>query len=266
MAEEDRRDVTTDAAPVDTDGAQTGAGVPEPVAQPVDAGNATAAAALSSPLNDVKVEVERILTGITSGLQARNTMFDVPIIDERRVLALYSQAVRMQVKLHAATDYAAVQELRISAVSLESRFKSFTDSRITKLVVLFIAIGVFVTPVVWHTDIMEALTRWFGSSKSMKFITIGVSGFILYWIGRASQFSDTLTGKTGVLINLLIGIVAAVVVPPVIVVLFFEADETLREFKLSPELLSFLCGYSLKVILDLLAKVIEKVNAAVRAL
>ncbi|WP_448187454.1 hypothetical protein [Azospirillum sp. sgz301742] len=265
MAEDDRRDVNTDVAPVDVAPADA---VPANVA-PANIDSAPEEASRpveSSPLDDVKAEVERILTGVTNDLQTRDTTFDMPIVDERRSLALYTEAVRMQVKLHATTDYVAVQELRIAAVGLESRYKVFSGARITKLMCALLALLLLASTVVWHTQIIDTIKWWFGDNKPLKFITIGLSGFMLYWIGRASRYSETLTGKSGVVLDMIVGVIAAVVVPPVIVILFFDTDGTLREFKPSPELLSFLCGYSLKVILDFLAKVIEKVNAAVRAL
>lgn len=260
MAGGDRRDVTMDAASEDAGNAQADGGVPpESVSPPVEV-------AEPSTLKDVKIEVERILTGITSGIQARDTTFDMPLFDERRALTLYSEAVRMQVKLHAATGYAAVQELKILAVGLESRYKSFSNARVTKLIFILLVFGFFASTVIWHTEIIDAIKWWFGDNKPLKYVTIGLSGFMLYWIGRASRFSESLTGKSGVVLDMLVGVIAAVVVPPVIVILFFEPDGSMRDFKPSPELLSFLCGYSLKVIMDLLAKVIEKVNAAIRAL
>ena len=217
-------------------------------------------------LGEVKAEVEKILTGVANSLQLRNTLFDMPIFDERRALRLYTEAVRMQVKLHAAPNYAAVQELRIEAVELASRSRAFFSSRALKVAVLFIGIGILGLSLIWNSDIIEMIRTALSSNQSMIYGAIGLSGFILYWIGRASQFSETMPGNIGLVLNFVVGAIAAVVVPPVIALLFFSPDGTPMEVKPSRELLSFLCGYSLKVILELLSKVIEKVNGIVKAL
>jgi len=50
------------------------------------------------------------------------------------------------------------------------------------------------------------------------------------------------------------------------VVLFFTKEGTIADVKISPELLSFGCGYSAKLVVDLFNNIVEKGSKMVQAI
>ena len=50
----------------------------------------------------------------------------------------------------------------------------------------------------------------------------------------------------------------AAVVPIVLVVHFFDNAGQLKKLQVGPELLSFTCGYSAKLVIDIFSKLVEK--------
>lgn len=96
-----------------------------------------------------------------------------------------------------------------------------------------------------------------------RLITFGVSGAFLYLatsvlsnISKSKEGNDAISKVADFSIRILL----AILVPILLVSLFFTSDGKLSEVKISPELLAFSCGYSAKLVVETLNKVVEKIS------
>lgn len=58
----------------------------------------------------------------------------------------------------------------------------------------------------------------------------------------------------------------AIIVSVILVVLLFNESGTTRKDSIAPELLSFACGYSVKLVVELFNKIVEKGSKLINAL
>lgn len=127
------------------------------------------------------------------------------------------------------------------------------------IVVLYVAIAV-AWLILNSVDIPNFIENTLGVKAPGKLITLGIAGAFVYLattgLSRTEGHSVNL-GFSSVLHHT-IRFALAVVVPIILVVLFFNETGTLKEITVSPELLSFGCGYSAKLVVELFNKIVEK--------
>src|SRR5262249_49778918 len=100
-----------------------------------------------------------------------------------------------------------------------------------------------------------------------RLISLGLMGAFLYFATSMLALAEGKTMRFARLLDFSIRILLAVLVPILLVVLLFKPDGTRKELSvLSPEVLSFVCGYSAKLVIELLAKLVEKGSKMIAAI
>ena len=102
-----------------------------------------------------------------------------------------------------------------------------------------------------------------------RLVTFGVAGAFLYLattllstIAASGDQQDAISRVADFTIRILL----AIVVPILLVSLFFTSDGKLAEVTISPELLAFACGYSAKLVVEILSKIVEKGSKMLEAI
>ena len=102
-----------------------------------------------------------------------------------------------------------------------------------------------------------------------RLITFGVAGAFLYLAtSMLSSISSSQDGQDAVerISDFTIRILLAIVVPILLVSLFFTSDGQLADVTISPELIAFACGYSAKLVVEILNKIVEKASRMLEAI
>lgn len=127
-------------------------------------------------------------------------------------------------------------------------------------------IGIFAAyTLIFHLNIIGIVSSILGIVTPEKLITFGISGAFIYLATShlAEQYDDP---KAKYLIDFPIRLFLAVVVPIILVALFFKADGSAANMAVTPELLSFICGYSSKLVVDIFNKLIEKASKMIESI
>lgn len=177
---------------------------------------------------------------------------------------------QMQVLEASETDQSKLLELYRDLIILErTTRRRVLFLNIIPAVLLLYVVFVIAFVVLTSFDIETFLKNNFSVETPIKYISLGVSGAILYlitsYIGArepTSQGGD----KFSSLLDVTLRFVLAIFVPVILVILIFNPDGTYKEIFISPEFLSFVCGYSAKLVIDLLSKLVEKAQNMVKAL
>lgn len=119
-----------------------------------------------------------------------------------------------------------------------------------------------------RVDFASIVTKTLGVAAPEKLITLGIAGAFVY---LATSLLSRIQGQEGDtqfkhVVEFTIRLSLAIIVPIILVVLFFKPDGTVGEVTITPELTSFACGYSAKLVLDIFNKLVEKVSLMVKAI
>lgn len=153
---------------------------------------------------------------------------------------------------------------------LETRFEQNFKLNSLVLPVFIIYIGIILMVFIFtQKNVSEMINNLIGIDSSSRLATIGIVGALLYFsteILEKIRKKELENKQLEVILNISIRLFIAVVVPLVLLVLFFKSDGTFAEVTVSPELLSFICGYSMTLVIDLMNKLVEKVSNMIRSL
>lgn len=99
-------------------------------------------------------------------------------------------------------------------------------------------------------DFSHIVTHILGVTAPEKLITLGMAGAFTYLATSLLLRVQKQEGNDQIrqVLDFSIRLTLAVLVPIILVVLFFKVDGTLGEATLSPELISFVCGYSSRLV------------------
>ncbi|MCR8655832.1 DUF2304 family protein [Paenibacillus endoradicis] len=163
-----------------------------------------------------------------------------------------------------------IYEFKHKITILEIKFNS-TYTRLNFFpAFLSVYVGSFlVVLLISFFDVPGWINNFFGVSTSSKLISFGIAGALLYMATKLLTHieSNQLNNKQlASVLDVSIRLMLAIVVPIVLVVIFFKPDGTLGDFSVSPELLSFVCGYSAKIVIDIFNKLVEKVSKMIEAI
>lgn len=117
-------------------------------------------------------------------------------------------------------------------------------------------------------DFVSIVTKTLGVTAPEKLITLGIAGALVYLATSLLSSIEREDGDTQIkhIVELTIRLSLAIIVPIILVVLFFKPDGTVGEVTITPELTSFACGYSSKLVLDIFNKLVEKASLMVKAI
>lgn len=114
--------------------------------------------------------------------------------------------------------------------------------------------------ITWITlqfNIPKFIVEKLGVEAPEKLISLGIAGAFLYlateYISKQENYNEN--PKISIF---LVRLSLSIIVPIVLVILFFDKKGNIKEMSISPELLSFCCGYSAKLVIGLFNKMIEK--------
>jgi hypothetical protein len=188
-----------------------------------------------------------------------------------RTSELSKECFELQKKIIAEDELpATVIDLQGEVVDLDFRIRRFVAMRNLFPTVLLTYAG-FGTLffIITLVDIPGFIEKTLGVQTPGRLVTLGLAGAFLYLATstlsrvKASNHPDSqLSGIIAFSIRLLL----AVVVPIVLVVLFFDNQGAPRKLSLTPELLSFICGYSSKLVIDIFNKLVEKASKMIDAI
>lgn len=117
-------------------------------------------------------------------------------------------------------------------------------------------------------DLAGFVNHVLGVRPPEKLIALGIFGAFIYLATNTlsnirAQSSPTAFHRA---MEFSIRVGLAVIVPVILVVLFFNEDGTTRQESIAPEILSFACGYSVKLVVELFNKIVEKGSKLISAL
>ena len=158
------------------------------------------------------------------------------------------------------------QLLRNKLIEYERRaaFIKLQSHLMTNATLAYI-IGVVLIYIVVKGDVSGFIVKTLGVDAPEKMISLGIAGAGLFVATDYLQRSDILNKGNTVSI-FLIRLSLAIVVPIVIVVLFFDNKGNVRKISFTPEVLSFICGYSSKVVIGIFNKIVEKATKMIEAI
>lgn len=166
-------------------------------------------------------------------------------------------------------DDETVLELHKKFIVLErtTKRRAVILGALPSVVTLYVAIAA-VLLIVTSVDIPKFIESTLGVKAPGKLITLGIAGAFVYLattgLSRTEAHSDKPSFSS--VLHHTIRFSLAIVVPIILVVLFFNESGNLKEVTVSPELLSFGCGYSAKLVVELFNKIVEKGSKVVSAL
>ena len=107
-----------------------------------------------------------------------------------------------------------------------------------------------------------------GVNAPEKLVTLGIAGAFVYLATSLLANIQSQSGDTQLkhILDIAIRLSLAIVVPIILVVLFFNPDGTIGELTITPELMSFACGYSAKLVVDIFNKIVEKASDMIKAI
>lgn len=219
-----------------------------------------------------KDELDRAIADVVAGVRSRS-LLPLPMLlhTQDRFDALLDQCVDLQKELLSITESdPAILDIEKKVYALETAYRRLR-ARLQFLpsVLLLYSGGFLAFWLVRFVDIPKFITATLGVEAPEKLISFGIAGAFLYLAtSLLSKIESASAGRSqfaGVA-NFTLRLLLAVVVPIVLVGLFFAKDGTVRQVKVSPEILSFACGYSAKLVMDLLNKIVEKARKMVEAI
>lgn len=115
-------------------------------------------------------------------------------------------------------------------------------------------------------DIPKFVVEKLGVEAPEKLISLGIAGAFLFLATEYLQKQEPSGQFNNKVSTFLIRLTLAVIVPIVLVILFFDKSGNIQEMSITPELLSFSCGYSAKLVIGIFSKIVEKGSKMIDAI
>jgi len=196
-----------------------------------------------------------------------SAMFGGPLT--RFVNDVAIDAIDLEKEIFASPDDASVVlDMYKKVLDLEGRFRR----QVLRLGLIPGTVLVYVIAFAFffglrHFDLAGFVQKTLGVQAPGKLISLGVAGAFVYLAtSLLSRFESSGSGQFSAVLNFSLRLFLAIVVPIVLVVLFFNPDGSTKKLTVNVELLSFVCGYSAKLVVDLLAKIVEKGSKMIAAI
>jgi hypothetical protein len=182
-----------------------------------------------------------------------------------------SKCIDLQKKVYATEDGSPnLLELKKEFLDLEIWVKRRVAKNNLMPTVLVLYVGIFlVITVLRFVDISGFITKTLGVAAPERLITLGIAGAFVYLatslLTKVTP-RETKDKQLSNVIDFTIRLALAIVVPIILVILFFRPDGTIGDVAITPELLSFSCGYSAKLVVDVFNKFVEKASKMIEAI
>ena len=207
-------------------------------------------------------EILNSLNSLISRMRKQNeeSTFSVYLAKQlRRKLNVYiKEAVDLEKDFIQADEKTDILELKKKFYELEN---SFFELRIRMVIlpgVFFSYLGICsVVILIKLLELPTLIKDTFEVDAPVKLITFGLAGALLYLATRYLSIEEELKNSKYA-IPFFIRIAMAIIVPILLVALFFDENGELSKLEITPELISFACGYSSKLVVDIFDKLVEK--------
>ena len=224
-----------------------------------------------------KEDVSDILTGLLADMRGTQkgwlAAFGFSHIEARfdRILA---ECLQLQKELPGIEDQSKeLIDFQARVYKLEAKFNRLRI-RFALFPCLFIALAVLVGGglLLVHSGLLDYLKDSLRIRNVMRHIMLGVAGALLYLLTSLMTSliarSERQPGGSNVSLAA-VRFLLAVLVPVVIVMVVFNTAgeaKSLGKLWKSPEVLSFLCGYSATLVVEALNKLVDKARVMIRSL
>lgn len=219
-----------------------------------------------------RADLDKDIGRIIAGVRQRPTiiMSIVPDVG-RRYDELLERSLDLQKQLLKVDDDTdEVLELGKRVYAIETAYARLHTRLMLIPSILFIYFGVAaLILIIYLIDLQKIVTKTLGVETPEKLITFGLAGAFLYLATSRLSKLEVATRAESQIASVAIFTIRlfyATIVPVVLVALFFNKEGEVSNMKISPELLSFGCGYSSKLVVDIFNKVVDKVSKMVEAL
>lgn len=225
-----------------------------------------------TPSVNTKKEINDVLEGLIADLRARSGgMSVITPLPSSRITDLIDECVDAQVKLLDLVDESKeILAFKKEVLALEARINRRRIILVTMPAILVLYLGIWgMFAVISLVDVPKFIKDTLGVEAPTKLITLGIAGALVYLsTSLMSYFSDGSDSirQFAAVAKFTIQLFLAVIVPVILVALFFTQTGEIAELKVSPELISFACGYSAKLVIDIFNKFVEKVSKMIEAI
>ena len=117
-----------------------------------------------------------------------------------------------------------------------------------------------------EVNIPKFIVDKLGVEAPEKLISLGIAGAFLYLATEFLTTQENNLGQYSKITSFLVRLSLAIIVTIVLVVLFFDSKGQVKDVSVSPELLSFCCGYSAKLVVGLFNKLVDKGSKMIDAI
>lgn len=219
-------------------------------------------------------ELDKDITRIIAGARQKPTIImSIPFLPDigKRYDELLERCVDLQkelLKVRENTD--EILELGKKVYEIETVYARLHTRLMLIPSTLFIYFGIAVVfLIIYLIDLQKLVTKTLGVETPEKLITFGLAGAFLYLATSRLSKLEVVTGTGSQIASVAVFTIRlfyATIVPVVLVALFFKKEGEVNIIKISPELLSFGCGYSAKLVVDIFNKIVDKVSKMIEAL
>jgi hypothetical protein len=189
----------------------------------------------------------------------------------KRVEDLLNNCVDLQKELVTlGNDINGLIELQKKFFELESDYRRQRGIHMLVPTVILVYFGFFV--IIFGIRLIpfsSIVKQTLGVEAPEKLIVLGIAGAFLYLATQLLSKTESLSGTDSQLAgvaNFGIRLSLAIIVPIILVVLFFTKNGEVADFHVSPELLSFACGYSARLVVELFNKLVERASKLIQAM
>lgn len=155
-------------------------------------------------------------------------------------------------------------------IEIEKSYKNISSFLIFWPLIFSICLLMLLSIVIYkNIEYLSAtINMLFGINAPERLIIIGILGAIMYLFTSIlnRQEYKSVGEPAWMVLTFIVRIIVSIIVPILLVVLFFSSDGAIKSLRITPELLSFGCGYSSKLVIDILNKIIQKCSSMINSL
>lgn len=209
--------------------------------------------------DDIKSSLLKVIEGIRNPPVILNF---VPLrYTKRRLNTVVDRCIDLHREVDAISSDQDTWEYAQRLFAIEATYKELR-ARLFLLPTVFLVYAGFLVVfyVLYFVDITGFLKEVLQIDAPERLITFGIAGAFLYLAtSLLTTFSSSESGDAiSKIADFAVRVLLAIVVPVILVSLFFSSDGKLANVTLSPEMLAFSCGYSAKLVVQILNKIVEK--------
>lgn len=199
------------------------------------------------------------------------TLIFLPLSFAEKVSEFSTKCIDLQQRIIGAPDDPVqLLELKKEVLEIELwiRRRIAKNNLFPSLLLIYIGI-IIVFAMIRFIDFSYLINQILGVKAPEKLISLGIAGALVYLATSMLNKIDRMDDKDNQLasaMHVTLRFFLAIVVPIILVVLFFKPDGSVSEFQITPELLSFACGYSAKLVVDIFNKIVEKASKMIEAI